>query len=184
MTPWKCLDSKHLVRDQWISLRADRVELPNGNVLDPYYVLEEKEWGHVLCVDGQERFLLVGQYRHAGQTASWEIPGGTIEVDEDPRVGVERELLEETGAVADDWVQVANFFPNPARQNNRFHGFVARNARVVETPKLDEGEVIKSRFFDLNEVAEMITRSEFSQGNHIALLLLGLRELGLDLPRV
>ncbi|RME72622.1 MAG: NUDIX hydrolase [Verrucomicrobia bacterium] len=182
MKPWKRLGSRHLVRDQWISLRADRVELPNGHVLDPYYVIEDKPWGHVLALDERERVLLVGQYRYAGGAACWELPGGTIDAGEDPLAGTRRELLEETGAVAEDWRRVAEFFPNPARQNNRFHGFVARRARVVQPPALDEGEVIESRFFSLAEIAEMIADGRYAQGNHIALLFLGLRMLGLRLP--
>lgn len=183
MKPWKRLASRHLVRDEWISLRADRVELPNGNVLDPYYVIEDKDWGHVLAIDSENRVLLVRQYRHGSGVLSWELPGGTIDVGEDPLKGVQRELLEETGAVADQWVLATQFFPNPARQINLFHGYVAKNASITTEPEFDEGEILESSFFGLDEIVELMADGVFSQGNHIALLFLGLRKLGLELPR-
>jgi 8-oxo-dGTP pyrophosphatase MutT (NUDIX family) len=163
-------------------LRADRCELPDGRVLDPYFVIEEPEWGHVLALDEADRILLVRQYRYAGDVVGWELPGGRIDPGEDPIEGVRRELLEETGAVAEEWIQATCFFPNPARQTNRFHGFVARRARIVTTTKLDEAEEIEHRFATLDEVSELVRNGGFSQGNHLALLFLGLARIGLTLP--
>ncbi len=182
MRPWKCLESRPIVSDPWMRLRADRCELPNGNILDPYYVIEEPEWGHVLAVDERERVLLVRQYRYAGDVVSWEFPGGRIDPGEDPMAGARRELLEETGAVADNWIQAARFFPNPARQTNQFHGFVAQRARVTREASLDHGEVIEHGFFTLDEIAGLLRSGGFSQGNHLALLFLGLARLGLSVP--
>ncbi|WP_232686687.1 NUDIX domain-containing protein [Halobacterium zhouii] len=55
--------------------------------------------GDVTVVDG-ERALLVQRGVPPGE-GEWSIPGGHLEVDEEPRVGAARELREETGVVAE-----------------------------------------------------------------------------------
>jgi len=37
---WQLLKSEHIVRDRWISLRADTCRMPNGRIIAPYYVYE------------------------------------------------------------------------------------------------------------------------------------------------
>jgi hypothetical protein len=37
---WQLLKSEYLIQDQWLSLRADTCQLPNGRTIAPYYVLE------------------------------------------------------------------------------------------------------------------------------------------------
>ncbi len=49
--------------------------------------------GHVVFRDDDGRVLLA----ETSYKPDWELPGGIIEPDEPPRVGAERELLEETG---------------------------------------------------------------------------------------
>ena len=36
--PWKLLDSKTIIKDNWINLTADSCQLPNGTVIRPFYV--------------------------------------------------------------------------------------------------------------------------------------------------
>ena len=37
---WTTLDSEYLFRRPWLTARKDRVRLPNGHVIEEYYVLE------------------------------------------------------------------------------------------------------------------------------------------------
>ena len=55
---WKRKSRKELVKDQWISLYADECELPGGHVVAPFYVLEEKDWVHIVAVDADGAILL------------------------------------------------------------------------------------------------------------------------------
>ncbi|HOB02056.1 MAG TPA: NUDIX hydrolase, partial [Casimicrobium huifangae] len=65
MKRWQRLASTPLLDDRWMKLRADRCQLASGVVLDPYYVMEEAEWVHVVPVLNDGRLLLVQQYRYA-----------------------------------------------------------------------------------------------------------------------
>ena len=37
---WKVLRSEYIAREPWFTARRDEVQLPNGNVIPAYYVLE------------------------------------------------------------------------------------------------------------------------------------------------
>ena len=39
--PWSVLSSSYLSRKPWLTLRQDRVRLPNGTIIEDYNVLED-----------------------------------------------------------------------------------------------------------------------------------------------
>ena len=170
--PWETIASRHLVKDKWITLRADTCRRDDGLVIDPYYVLEERDWVHVLPVLPDGRILLVHQYRHAAATFSLELPGGVLDDGETPEQGARRELLEECGATAGQFAPLTSFFPNPARLNNRFHCFIAHHVSPSTDQQLDEAEQIEILALTPAEIDAAIADGRFSQGNHIAAYLL------------
>ncbi len=179
LTRWKKLSSRDIIRDRWARLRADRVEIAPGKILDPFYVLEEHEWVHAIALNRERQILLVRQYRYAGDAFTWELPGGMVDPGEDLLVATQRELLEETGATAPTWRHIASPFPNPARQNNRVHGYLAEDAAITAAPQLDASEAIECAWHSIPATLDLIRSGEFSQANHIALLYMTLDKLGL-----
>lgn len=101
ITPWKITNSRYLIRDPWMTLRADRCETASGVVLDPYYLLEPQDWVQIVAFDREDRLLIIRQYRHGAGLISAELPCGAIEPGETPDQAARRELLEETGCISD-----------------------------------------------------------------------------------
>ncbi|UOQ50153.1 hypothetical protein MUN88_08895 [Gracilibacillus caseinilyticus] len=48
MDKWKTLDSKYLHTSPFGNIRKDCCELPNGTVIEDYYVNEYDDWVNVL----------------------------------------------------------------------------------------------------------------------------------------
>ncbi len=180
IAPWKILKSKYLVRDRWLTLRADTCETAAGVRIDPFYILEKNDWAHVVGFDEKDRILIVKQYRHGSQTICAEVPCGVIDAsDASPMEAAERELLEETGCVAERIEELGVFYANPARQTNRVHSFIALGIKQVADQKLDATEEIEFEFVDVKTLLALIDSGEFAQSLHVSSVLLALRKRGL-----
>jgi ADP-ribose diphosphatase len=180
LKPWKILTTRYLVKDRWLTLRADKCENAEGLIIDPFYILEKNDWVHVVGFDSEDRILIVRQYRHGARKICAEIPCGVID-DEDtsPLEAIKRELLEETGCVADEIEPLGSVYANPARMTNRVHSFMAQRVRQVAEQQLDEMEDIEFEFVDIKTLMELIDSGEFSQSLHISSVFLALRRKGL-----
>jgi 8-oxo-dGTP pyrophosphatase MutT (NUDIX family) len=177
MNPWRRLQRRTLVDDAWVKFHGDRVELPDGHVLDPYWVLEERDWVHIIAFDEQGRVPLVRQYRYACDVVVLEFPGGLLDAGEDPVTAARRELLEETGCEVDECRLAGFVYPNPARQKNRQYCVIATGLRRVAGQSLDRSENIQIEFMRLSDIPARIASGEFCQGLHIASFQIALQNL-------
>lgn len=99
--PWKTLSTREVYVNPWIRVREDQVLNPSGNP-GIYGVVEFKNQAvGVVPIDEEGYTWLVGQYRYTHHQYEWEIPEGGCPAGESLEDCARRELLEETGLVAD-----------------------------------------------------------------------------------
>ncbi len=176
---WKILKSEHIVKDRWLSLRADTCQLPNGQTIEPYYVLEYPAWVNVVALTKDNHVVLVRQYRHGIQKNVLELPSGGMEkTDASPLDAVKRELLEETGYAGKDFRETGRLSPNPANQTNITYCFLAREVECVIEPNLDDTEDVEIVLLSLPEVIELAKNGEILQSLHVGSLFFALNVLG------
>jgi 8-oxo-dGTP pyrophosphatase MutT (NUDIX family) len=177
---WNTLDSRTIIKDRWIDLRADKCVTPSGVDVSPYYVLSYPDWIHIVALTKDSDIVLVKQYRHAVGQVLLEIPGGMMDkADCDPIIAAKRELLEETGYAADSWRIVGSFFANPATHTNRVHVVLALNAYKQATPSLDVGEEgLVPLTEPVHRVLQKLADGLLPHAMHVAAVLLGLAEAG------
>lgn len=160
---WTTLDSEYLFRRPWLTARKDRVRLPNGHVIEEYYVLEYPDWINVIAITPDDKFVFVRQYRYAlGKTVN-EIVAGVCEEGEDPLETAKRELMEETGYGGGEWTKTATLSPNASAMSNLTHCYVARGVELTGGRSLDEGEDLEVCLFSREEVRGMLERGEIWQ---------------------
>ncbi len=55
MMDWKILDSKYVYQDRWFRARADKCLLPDGRVMEPYYIIELPDWTNMIIITKNEK---------------------------------------------------------------------------------------------------------------------------------
>lgn len=108
-----------------------------------FVVLRAPDWVNVLPITPQGQVVLIRQWRQGSRAPSLEIPGGIVDPGESPQEAGARELLEETGYVADRLVHQGQVNPNPAFFDNTCHTFLALEAVPRSAPRPDDGERIE-----------------------------------------
>jgi 8-oxo-dGTP pyrophosphatase MutT (NUDIX family) len=176
---WKTLTSAYLFKDDWLTVRADKCEKPDGKIIDPYYVYEFPDWVTAVAVTLNDEIILVRQYRQALGETLIEIPGGCVDPsDENLQAAAARELLEETGYAFENYTYLGKTSANPSTNNNLMHMFLATGGRKIKEQMLDEGEDIEVLLVSREEVKQLIRENKFLQSMHVTALLYALEKLG------
>ncbi len=106
---------------------------------DPHYVIGSPDFAVVIALDLSGNLLLVRQYRHGVQAHTLELPSGHVEVGESPEEAARKELLEETGYIAETFELLTDFSVSTARFSNRVWCYLARNARPQPQTMIEHG---------------------------------------------
>ncbi|RMD87430.1 MAG: NUDIX hydrolase [Candidatus Dadabacteria bacterium] len=176
---WKKLDSKYLITSDWINVRADRCKRPDGGIVDPYYVIEERNWVYVIAFNSDMDVLVVRQYRHGAGIITVEFPSGDVALDkESPIEGAKRELLEETGCTAESFDLLMECYSDPSRYTNKIFAFMARGAQKVCEPSFDENECIESEFISPSELAALVREGSFCLSHHLWGAIMAMEKVG------
>jgi ADP-ribose pyrophosphatase len=174
---WKLLSSEYLHKEPWLTVRRDKCALPDGRIVDPYYVLEYPDWANAMAVTEDNKVILIRQYRHAIGKVLVEIPGGVIDAtDTTPEEAMKRELLEETGYAFSEIHNMGVVSANPSTNTNLVHMFLAVGGKKVQEQQLDHNEEIEVLLVDIAEVEQMLKDHKFLQSLHVSCLFYGLQK--------
>jgi ADP-ribose pyrophosphatase len=117
------------------------------------------------------------QYRHAANQYLWELPAGKLDAGEEPLVGAQRELEEETGYRAKKWRPLVEYFASPGFLGESMKVFLAEGL-VAGDAHPEEDEQIEIRLVRLSEVIKMIEQGAILDGKTLTSVLLYSRQMG------
>ncbi|HAA30343.1 MAG TPA: NUDIX hydrolase [Cyanobacteria bacterium UBA8553] len=172
---WQTIKSQLVLDNQWCQVRQDEVELPNGKVINDFFVNVRPDIVLVLAVTPQREILFVRQYRHGVNEILLELPGGSFNSHtEDSKSAAARELEEETGYVAQQLTHLATLYDNPVKDTNEIHLFLAENAQLSGIQQLDVTEDVEIVLIPVETILQKISTGEICVCGTIAALFLGL----------
>lgn len=175
--PWRVLSSRPALDERWFRVRRDVVELPDGTVVDDYFVAEREDFSLVAAVTADDELVLVRQWKHAIGAVMLELPGGIVDEGE-PVAAAARELLEETGYACDELRRVGGGPLDPSKETNRVHLFAGTGARRVAAQALDATEQIEVVLVPVAELRARIATGEIDAPTSVAGIYLALDSLG------
>ncbi|HZU16179.1 MAG TPA: NUDIX hydrolase [Candidatus Dormibacteraeota bacterium] len=155
-----------------MAVRVDRLELPNGAVVEREAVRHPKI-AAVVALDEQERVLLVREYRHPAGKTFLQIPSGIREPGEEAASCARRELIEETGYDVRSLEHLAGFYPSPGVSNEFVDLFLGTELVRVGSPQ-PEGEqgVLEQLRLPLKEAVRRVLSGELLDGKTMVGILL------------
>ncbi len=154
-SPWVRHNRDTVYENPWIQVHHDEVTRPDGS-RGIYGVvhLRTRAVG-VVAFDEDDRVLMVGQYRYTLDRYSWEVPEGGSRPDEDPLEGIQRELAEETGYVADTWRELIRFTLSNSVTDEQGTMFVATGLRPGPSSP-EPSEELTVRWVPFDEALAMV----------------------------
>ncbi len=175
---WKTLSSEYLNKHLYFTARKDVCEMPDGQIVDPYFVVEMPSSVCAMAITEAGEVILVKQYRHPIAESILELPGGFIDENETGEKSIARELLEETGYSFTEIQYLANVAGNPGVLNNFTGLYLATGGVKTATQLLDHNEEIEIQLYPLENVRTMLMNNEIKQALHATCLFYGFSKLG------
>jgi ADP-ribose pyrophosphatase len=162
------------------AVNIERVRLPDGREIPDYYRIVLADYALVFAVTGEDRVLLLRQYKHGLGRVCVGFPGGALKAGEDPRAAAERELREESGYVSSSWRSLGSYVTNANQRCNVAHFFVAsgcRRAGDATEPDLESPDLLLVPKEDLWVAVRL---DELAGASHVALLALATHPMTSD----
>jgi len=177
LRPWTIRESVYRIDEPFLRLRSDRVELPDGAIIEGYFVRESRGFAVVAALTPERRIVLVRQYKHGIGQVTLELPAGTIDPGETPDACAVRELAEETGYAGDPPRLLRSLYVDPTSSNGSFHVYLIENATPTFEQSLDPTESIVIETATIAEFAALLHDGAIASGSQVAAAYIALEIL-------
>jgi 8-oxo-dGTP pyrophosphatase MutT (NUDIX family) len=165
--PWIVKGEKAIYDNAWINVTEYDVINPSGGKGIYGKVHFKNTAIGVIALDQEQNIWLVGQYRFVLNEYSWEIPEGGCPEGEDYLTAAKRELLEETGLVAQSWRQLMKLhLSNSVTDELAFVFLATQLEQKTASPEDTEELMVKKMPFE--EAVKMVEQGEITDAISVA----------------
>ncbi|SDN38952.1 NUDIX hydrolase [Alkalicoccus daliensis] len=159
------IKTESIYKGKIIDLELQEVVLPNGSH-SKREIVNHPGAVAVICITGENKMVMVRQYRKALKKSIIEIPAGKLDAGEKPEDCAKRELEEETGIIAGILKECDSFYTSPGFANELVYVYEAENLRQGEV-HTDEDEFVERMDVTLTEAKKLIRSGEIHDAKTI-----------------
>ena len=176
MQSWKTLSRRVLLNhSKYLVVEEHTVELPDGRVIENWPWLITPDFVNVVAVTEDGQFLCFRQTKYGIEGDSLAPVGGYLEPGEDPLVAAQRELLEETGYEAAEWIPLGHYRVDPSRGAGTGYFYLACGARRVAEANSDDLEEQELLLLSRADMEAALAECRFKALAWVAVAALALR---------
>lgn len=155
----------------------DTVELPNGKPAIREVIRHVGAVG-VIPITDDGKVIVERQFRYPLNRVITEIPAGKLDsFTEDRLSAAKRELEEETGYTATEWINMGDYYPAAAYCDERITLYLARGLSMGQR-HLDEDEFLNFEAIPLSQLVEEVMSGRITDGKTQVAVLKAARILG------
>jgi 8-oxo-dGTP pyrophosphatase MutT (NUDIX family) len=166
---WQVEETVERYKSAWLEVKEDKVISPDGRA-GTFATVKLKPGISVLAINENEEVYLTSEYRYAVEHVSIEVVSGAIDGGESPAVAARRELREELGIEAAQWVDLGVVDPLTSILSSPASLFLARELSFFE-PEREGTEIIRVMKVKLNEAVRMVMENEIKHCPSCVLIL-------------
>lgn len=167
--PWRILESHLVYRDPWTELRKDDVIRPDGEN-GTHTVVRIKPGVSVLAIDANNNVHLTDEFHYAIGRNSLEAASGGTEPGESSLESAKRELREELGIEAAEWIEAGVVDPFTTSLLSPTALFIARGLTFVDAEP-DGTELIRRVEMSLAEAERLAMTGGITHAPSVVLIL-------------
>ena len=170
---WKLIKRKRVFRSKFINVYEDTVKLPNGHMIDDYTVVEKPDVVIVVAIDSKNKVAVLREYKHAAGNFLLTLPAGHIEDGESPVDAAKRELVEETGYIANRLKLVGVLREYPTKDLHKVYVVKATEIKAKGKQKLEETETFnRVRFASAGDIKKQIAAKKWQASSALSALMI------------
>jgi ADP-ribose pyrophosphatase len=173
--------SKEIYRGRIFNFVSEALTLPNGRNTEMAFIHHPGSTAVVPLLD-DHTVVMELQYRHPAGEYLLEIPAGTLASGESPLDCARRELKEETGFDAKEFVKLGKIHIIPAYSDEVIHIYIAKGL-TPSKQNLDDDEIIEVINYPLKQALQMVDKGRITDALTVLSLQMAWNRLqGANLP--
>lgn len=165
----KTLSSETVYVGRVFTVTKDQALLENGETAQRD-VVHHHGGACILPYFEDGTICMVRQFRYAMQKELWELPAGKLEAGEDPFAAARRELTEECGLTADEFIPLGELYPTVGYDTEVIYTWIARGLHPAPM-HLDEDEFLTPDRVPLEKAFQMVLAGEICDAKTVAGIL-------------
>jgi 8-oxo-dGTP pyrophosphatase MutT (NUDIX family) len=158
--PYTIIETKEIYTNPWLTVREDRVQRPEGKE-GIFGVVAVNPGVSILPIDEEGNVYLIEEFQYAFNESTLLTITGGIDGEETPLEAAKRELREESGISATEWIDLGTIGSMTMIIDGPIHMFLARGLSYGAAD-IEDQQTIRLRKIPFSEAVDLVMENKIA----------------------